>query len=233
MNLDRLEVLAMIGFIKHVIPENGDESYLFVKVENDTVICIGGTGSIAKKVVLVKHPDIEKRKNVIPGTFMIPKSSLLGFETIMNKHKKLCKKLAKSDPNYLFVDVTENRLESHGVDIIFPKPSRDFEDMEHLFQKNKAPITDMIILSCEIEDIMKGFKKSKQVKATFSGKGETVHFSQDSTGYEAFFIPPVEEEPPLMTGSNNLNCALWGIGGRVHDHLEARDCHPHDLPILP
>lgn len=204
MNLDRLEVLGMIGFIKHVIPDSEDsgKNCLFVRVEQDRVICTGGGEHAAKKVVLVRYMDMEeaaKTKTPPPKTFMIPKGTLESFETLMQRHKKKCKKLAKNDPSHLYIDITNEELESHGVVLRYPQPIYQFKDMEGLFQKKQAPITDLNLLPGDVSDVMSGFKKSAPVKITLSADGNPIHFYQPATEYEAILIPPPDEDPePLI-----------------------------------
>ena len=198
MNLDRLEVLGMIGFIKHVIPDSDEtgKNFLFIRVDEGKIVCTGGGEHSSKKVVLVRHQDMEetaKTKKPGPKTFMIPKGTLESFETLLNKHKKKCKKLAKNDPSHLYIDITSEKLESHGVVLCYPQPEYKFKDLEGLFSKNKAPVSEIFILSGDVSAIMAGFKKSKQVKTTFSGDGEPIHFLQSSTGYEAILTPSPEE----------------------------------------
>lgn len=201
MILDRQEFLSAIGFIKHVIPENDDsgKNCLFVRVENDKFILTGGGEFAAKKVVLVRPISTEEaakeqKKKALPKSFMIPQGTLLSFETLMQKHKKKAKKLAKNDESYLYIDVDDKELESFGVVLAYPQPSFLFKELESLFEKKKGQVSEIPVLSGEVEGIMKGFSKSKQVKITFSGDGQPIHFFQASTEYEAILIPPAPEE---------------------------------------
>jgi len=201
MILDRIEFLSAINFIKHVIPDSDDsgKSCLFVRVEDDKLILIGGGEFAAKRVVMLRPITTEEaakdqKKASLPANFMIPKASLLSFETLMQKHKKKAKKLAKNDESFLYIDVDDKELESFGVVLTYPQPSYLFKDMENLFQHKKGMITDVPVLSGDMESIMKGFSKSKNVKITFSGDGEPMHFYQESTQYEAILIPPADDE---------------------------------------
>jgi len=201
MILDRIEFLSAINFIKHVIPDSDDsgKSCLFVRVEDDKLILIGGGEFAAKRVVMLRPITTEEaakdqKKASLPANFMIPKASLLSFETLMQKHKKKAKKLAKNDESFLYIDVDDKELESFGVVLTYPQPSYLFKDMENLFQHKKGMITDVPVLSGDMEAIMKGFSKSKNVKITFSGDGEPMHFYQESTQYEAILIPPADDE---------------------------------------
>ena len=201
MILDRIEFLSAINFIKHVIPDSDDsgKSCLFVRVEDDKLILIGGGEFAAKRVVMLRPITTEEaakdqKKASLPANFMIPKASLLSFETLMQKHKKKAKKLAKNDESFLYIDVDDKELESFGVVLTYPQPSYLFKDMENLFQHKKGMITDVPVLSGDMEAIMKGFSKSKNVKITFSGDGEPMHFYQESTQYEAILIPPANDE---------------------------------------
>ncbi|RKY04688.1 MAG: hypothetical protein DRP56_09745 [Planctomycetota bacterium] len=201
MILDRIEFLSAINFIKHVIPDSDDsgKSCLFVRVEDDKLVLIGGGEFAAKRVVMLRPITTEEaakdqKKASLPANFMIPKASLLSFETLMQKHKKKAKKLAKNDESFLYIDVDDKELESFGVVLTYPQPSYLFKDMENLFQHKKGMITDVPVLSGDMEAIMKGFSKSKNVKITFSGDGEPMHFYQESTQYEAILIPPANDE---------------------------------------
>ena len=198
MNLDRLEVLRMIGFIKHVIPDDEDtmRNCVFVRVDGDRVTFTGGADHSAKKVVLIRQIDMEeaaKTKTPPAKTFMIPKGTLESFETLMNKHKKKCKKLAKNDPSHLYVDIQHDQLESHNVILLYPQPSHKFKELETLFQKKQSPVTDLFLLPGEMSDTIAGFTKGKQVKITFAADGGPIHFHQPSTDYEAILIPPPED----------------------------------------
>lgn len=207
MNLDRLEVLGMIGFIKHVIPDSEEtgKNCLFIRIEGDKVICTGGGEHAAKKVVLIRHQDMEEgSKKKVPENFMIPKGTLEAFETLLLKHKKKCKKLAKNDPSHLYIDITNDELESHGVVLKYPQPEYQFKDLEPLFENNKAPVEKLFLYSGDVSNVMAGFKKSKQVETIFSGEDcGPIHFIQKDTDYQAILIPPPEEdEKPPMMGDN-------------------------------
>ena len=201
MILDRLEFLNAIGFIKHVIPDSDDSgtNCLFIRVENDKFILTGGGSHASKKVTLVRPISTEEaakpqKKNALPKTFMIPLGTLLSFETLMQKHKKKAKKMAKNDASYLYIDVDDKELQSFGVVMGYPQPPFSYKNLEPLFEKKKGEVSELPILSGELGDIMSGFAKSKQVQITFSGDGNPVHFFQAATEYEAILIPPPAED---------------------------------------
>ncbi len=200
MNLDRFEFESMITLMDPVI---SNDRGLSVRIEKDNVIFTAGTVNLAKKAVLTKHTEIEeatKSKKLPPKEFMISSSALLSFKKMMAEHKALCKKLAKNDPSYLYIDISEKQLWSNKEHVDYEQPQGKFENLEPLFSKEKEEIDGMFLYPNELSSIMTGFEKSKQIKLTFCG--ETVHFHQKSSGYEAFFIPPLEEEDPPMTGDD-------------------------------
>jgi hypothetical protein len=200
MNIDRLDFEAMITFMDPVI---SNDRGLSVRVENDSVICTAGNANLAKKAVLTKHSEIEEltgSKELPPQEFMITNSALLCFKKLMGEHKSLCKKLAKGDPSYLYIDISDKKLWSNKEYVIYEQPSGRFENLEPLFEQEKEPIDGLFLYPSEISSIMTGFEKSKQIKTSFCG--ETVHFYQESSKYEAFFVPSDEEEKPPLLGED-------------------------------
>lgn len=203
MILDRQEVLRAIAFIAPVIPEGNESGMdcLFIRAESDKLILTGGGQFAAKKVVLVRPISTEEaakdqKKATTPETFMILKGSLMSFETLLKKHKKKCKKLAKNDASYLYIDLDNQELESFGVSIHYKQPSYQFKDLEPRFQVKQEATTESIIMSGDMANMMKGFLKSSQVKAVYCAKDKAklIHFSQKSTEYEAVFICPPEDD---------------------------------------
>ena len=117
---------------------------------------------------------------------MIPKGTLESFETLMNKHKKKCKKLAKNDPTHLYIDITNEELESHGVVLRYPQPIYDFKDLETLFQKKQAPITDVNLLLGRLDS--RRFDIPIDVAAARRACDETMNEIEKHTGER----PPTE-----------------------------------------
>jgi hypothetical protein len=199
MILDRLEVFDMIKFIEPVIPSDtgSGKNCLFIRVEDGKLICTGGNEYTNKKVVLVNTGAIEqsgkaKKKDGLPDTFMIPRPELLAFKAIMDEHKAYCKKMAKNDPSYLHVEITDSELISHDGCIPYSQPSHEFKDLESLFQIKMGNIKNLKVMSADLAAALKGFKKSKDIEITFSGDQKPVHFLQGD--YEAIMLPPVEKE---------------------------------------
>lgn len=201
MLIDRQEILGVIEFIAAVIPDTDEtgKNCLFVRVEDDRFIFTGGSEFTAKKVVLLRANTTEEaakelKKKALPKTFMIPKGTLQAFETMMKKHKAKAKKMAKNDQSYLYVDIDDKELESFGNVVTYPQPSYQFKNLEPLFEKKREPVGELPINRSDLDDIMRGFSKSKQITTTFSGDGGIIHFHQKSTGYEAILIPPFEDD---------------------------------------
>ena len=200
MNLDRLEFEAMVTFMDSVM--SGDD-VLYVRTENDNVIFTAGNQNLAKKAPLTKHTEIEeatKKKKLPPLEFMITGSALLCFKKMMSEHKAICKKLAKNDPSFLYVDISDKILWSNKEYVTYEQPPGKFVNLEPLFAKKEEEEFDgnLFLYPNEVSSIMKGFEGSKQLKTTFYA--DSVHFFQKSSKYEAFFIPPPEEEEPPMGG---------------------------------
>ena len=210
LNLDRLEFLGMWEFLKHVIPnsEESGKNCLFIRIDEGKVVCTGGGEHASKKIILVHHSDIgdqKKSKKELPETFMIPKSTLLGFETLLKEDKKICKKLSKADPSHLFISITDCKLESHVNILEYSQPNYQFKDLEPFFSSNKSSSIDgdFFLPPVDVSNVMMGFKKSKQIKGMFVQDGEAVYFIQPATGYEAVLTLPPEEDPePPMGGDN-------------------------------
>jgi len=198
MILDRLLVADMIKFIEPVIPSqtgNG-KNCLFVRHEDGKLICTGGNDFATKKVVLIGENTIEqsgnaKKKGALPTTFMIPRPELLAFKAMMEEHKVYCKKMAKNDPSYMHVEITDNELISHDGCIPYAQPKIEFKNLEIFFQIKKEAISELTAMSSDFSACLTGFKKSKEVEITFSGPQRPVHFIQGD--YEAVMLPPTEK----------------------------------------
>ncbi len=199
MILDRLETLAAISFIEPAIPKDSDtgKNCLFVRVDEDKLIFTGGGSFVTKKVVMVRPNTIEesarpKKKKTASKTFMIPRADLFAFKEMMKEHKTDCKKLAKNDPSYLFVEMDDTELISHDGKIVYQQPKYEFKELEFCFQITKDSVSEIPVISGDILAAVTGFKKSKPVEITFTGDRNPIHFQQGD--YEAVLIPPVEKE---------------------------------------
>lgn len=199
MILDRLETLAAISFIEPAIPKDSDtgKNCLFVRVDEDKLIFTGGGSFVTKKVVMVRPNTVEEsarpgKKTEPPKTFMIPRADLFAFKEMMKEHKADCKKLAKNDPSYLFVEMDDTELISHDGKIVYEQPKYEFKDLESAFQITREAVSEIPVISADILAAVTGFRKSKSIDITFTGHMNPIHFQQDD--YEAVVIPPVEKE---------------------------------------
>jgi hypothetical protein len=197
MILDRLLVADMIKFIEPVIPSQTGtgKNCLFIRVEDGNLICCGGNEFANKKVVLIGENAIEqsgnaKKKGALPSQFMIPRPELLAFKAMMDEHKAYCKKMAKNDPSYLHVEITDNELISHDGCIPYAQPKHEFKNLEVFFQIKREVITQLNAMAGDFSACLTGFKKSKEIEITFSGPQQPVHFLQGD--YEAVMLPPTE-----------------------------------------
>lgn len=210
LTLDRLEFLGMWEFLKHVIPnsEESGKNCLFIRIDEGKVIFTGGGPYASKKVILIQPNDIEKNENSkkVPETFMIPKSSVLGFETLLKEDKKICKKLSKSgDLSHLCIHINDNLLVSHVNSLEYSQPGYQFKDLETYFSGKRSSLdnNDFFLPPVDVSNVMSGFKKSKQVKACFVQGGESIYFIQPASEYEAVLtLPPEEDQEPPMTGDD-------------------------------
>jgi len=197
MILDRLETLSAISFIEPAIPKGSEtgKNCLFVRVDGDKLIFTGGGQFVTKKVVMVRPNTVEEsartgKKNKPPKTFMIPRADLFAFKEMMKEHKADCKKLAKNDSSYLFVEMDETELISYDGKIVYEQPKFEFKDLEFAFQIAKDSVSEIPVISADVISAMTGFGKSKPVEITFTGEGNPIHFQQGD--YEAVVLPPVE-----------------------------------------
>ena len=204
MILDRLETLAAINFIEPAIPKGSEtgKNCLFVRVDDDKLIFTGGGQFVTKKAVMIRPNAIEESarpgKNKAPKTFMIPRADLFAFKEMMKEHKADCKKLAKNDPSYLFVEMDDTELISHDGKIVYEQPKFEFKDLESVFQITTFPVDEIPVISADILAAVTGFRKSKNIDITFSGIMNPIHLKQDD--YEAVVIPPIEKDDEGQDG---------------------------------
>jgi len=199
MILDRMEVFSMLKFIEPVISSKSEsgKNCLFVRYDEGNLICCGGNEFSIKKVVLTGTGAIEQsgraqKKGTLPGTFMIPRPELLAFIAMMDEHKVYCKKMAKNDPSYLQVEITDSELISHDGCIPYHQPKYEFKNLEVFFQVKRETITDINIMQADFSACLTGFKKSEVIEITFTGIQKPVLFQQGD--YEAVMMPPVEKK---------------------------------------
>lgn len=199
MILDRLEMLAAISFIEPAIPKGAEtgKNCLFVRVDGDKLIFTGGAQFVTKKVIMVRPNTLEEsnlsgNNKPLPETFMIPRADLFAFKEMMKEHKADCKKLAKNDPSYLFVEMSDTELISHDGKIVYEQPKFEFKDLESIFHIEKETVSDILMISSDAISAMSGFSKSNPVEVTFTGPGNPIHFQQED--YEAIILPPIEKE---------------------------------------
>lgn len=199
MILDRLETLAAISFIEPAIPKGAEtgKNCLFVRVDEDKLIFTGGGNFLTKKVIMVRPNTVEEsgkatKGKSLPKTFMIPRADLFAFKEMMKEHKADCKKLAKNDSSYLFVEMTDSELISYDGKIVYEQPKYEFKDLESVFNITKEPVSEIPIISADVISGMIGFSKSNPVEITFTGPKGIIHFWQDD--YEAIVLPPVAPE---------------------------------------
>lgn len=203
MILDRLETLSAITFVAAAISKKAESgrNCMFVRVESDKLILTGGNEFVVKKAVLIRPNTVEEagrtgKKVLPPKTFMIPRADLWAFKEMMKEHKADCVKLAKNDPSYLFVEMDDKELISHDGKIVYQQPSFEFKDLETILQIKKAPVSDILMMSGDIDSVMTGFRKSKPIEVTYTGDKNPIHFEQDD--YQAIVIPPVEKTKDLQ-----------------------------------
>lgn len=199
MILDRLETLSAITFIEPAISKKAEtgRNCMFVRVENDKLILTGGSEFVVKKAILIRPNTVEEagrtgKKKLPPNTFMIPRADLWAFKEMMKEHKADCKKLAKNDPSYLFVEIDDKELISHDGKIVYQQPKYEFKELETVLQVEKYSVDEMLMMSPDILAAMTGFRKSKPVMITFTGTESPIHFEQGD--YEAIAIPPLEKK---------------------------------------
>lgn len=198
MILDRLETLSAINFIKDAIPEKSESgrNCLFLRVDEDKLVLTGGGEFLVKKAILIRPNTIEeaarKGKEKTPKTFMIPRGDLFAFAEMMKQHKSECKKMAKNDPSYLFVEIDDTELISYNGKVVYEQPKFEFKDLEFRFAINKDSVSEIPVMSSDMSTAMAGFKKSKPVQVTFTGDMQPIHFQQGD--FEALLVPPVEKE---------------------------------------
>lgn len=209
MILDRLETLSAISFIEPAIPkgEETGKNCIFVRVMEDQLIFTGGGQFVTKKVTMVRPNTVEelagsgKIKQLLK-TFMIPRADLFAFKEMMKEHKADCKKLAKNDPSYLFVEMTDTELISYDGKIVYEQPKFEFKDLETIFQITKNSVSEIPMISADVISAMVGFSRSTPVEITFTGPKNPVHFEQGD--YEAIVLPPVEKEEE-KTGKDQMS----------------------------
>lgn len=199
MFLDRLEFLAALTFLESAIPDAVEtgKNCLFVRVEGYTLVFTTGGQFVTKKVIMERPSTIEESAETgkvkpLPETFMIPRADLFAFKEMMKKHKKDCKKLAKNDPSYLFVEIFGDELISYDGKVVFGQPSFEFKNLESVFQITKEPVSEILMMPPDMNSATTGFSKSKAVEITFTGPKNLVHFKQGD--YEAVVLPPVEKK---------------------------------------
>lgn len=208
MILDRLETLAAITFLESVIPKAAEtgKNCLFVRVDGENLIFTGGANFVTKKVVMVRPNTVEEAGRTEKGKthlekFMIPIADLLAFKKMMQEHKAHCKKLAKNDPSYLFVEMSDTELVSYDGRIVYEQPKYDFKDLESIFQITKEHVSEIPMISADVIATMKGFSKSTPVGMTFTGPKGIVHLEQGD--YEAVVLPPVEKQEGEEQGTGD------------------------------
>lgn len=205
MILDRLETLSALEFIIPAIPNKAEtgKNCLFIRVDEGKLILTGGGEFVIKKDILIRPNTTteaagqEGNKTALPETFMIPRADIMAFREMMKEHKSDCKKLAKNDPSYLFIEINkigdngEMELISHEGKITCQQPRYEFKDLETNFYIAKEPITEIPMITADITAAMTGFQKSKPVEITFTGYKKPVHFQQGDR--EAIVLPPIEK----------------------------------------
>lgn len=202
--LNRQEFGQMLTFMLAVIPteDKTGKNCLFVKIENGVYYFTAGGEHCMKRVPLSSQTTIDKEGN--PTSFMIPRGALKAFSEIMKDHKSKCKKLEKGHENRLFITISGDKLESINEHVYFKQPEAQYKNLQPFFEQKRAAngVVDFIINSSDIESIMTGFSKTKQVPATHctmmvEGKEvNLLHFKQvreEDMDYEAVFICPSEE----------------------------------------
>ena len=199
MFLDRLEMLSVITFLEKAIPKGSEtgKNCVFIRVDEGKLIFTAGGQFVTKKAVLIRPNTVEEsvkdgKLKPLPDTFMVPKADILAFKKMMEEHKEICKKLAKNDPSYLFVEIFGDELVSHDGRIMYEQPKFEFKDLESVFEITKEPVSEIPIISADLIAATTGFSKRDPVEITFTGLRNPIHFQQGD--YEAIILPPVEKE---------------------------------------
>ena len=196
----------MFVFMLAVIPkeEKTGRNCLFVEINEGKYIFTAGSEHCMKRVILVGQTEIteiagQKTKGrKLPDKFMITRAGVKAFAETLKDHKSICKKLQKGDETRLFVEIDDEELVSVGEYVHFKQPEFQFKDMNQFFEQNQESVTESLIKSGDIENIMTGFSKSGLVESSYRAmnidkkKVNLIHYTQESTGYEAVFICPSE-----------------------------------------
>lgn len=207
MILLRSEVSAMFTFMLAVIPkeEKTGRNCLFVEINEGKFVFTAGSEHCMKRVILVGQPEITEiagqkvKGKKLPEKFMIVRAGVKAFAETLKDHKSICKKLSKGDETRLFVEIDDEELVSIGDYYHYKQPEYQFKEMSQYFEQNQESVTESLLKSGDIENIMTGFSKSNIVESSYRSMTvdkknvKLIHFTQESTGYEAVFICPSEE----------------------------------------
>ncbi len=207
MILPRKEFASMITFMLPVIPTEAKtgRNCLFVKIDEGKCIFTAGSEHVMKRVIMLGQTEMtelagcRKKKRKTPDSFMIQRGAVKAFAETLKDHKAICKKLAKNDETHLFIEVDDEEMESIGEYVHFKQPGFQFKEYSSFFEQNQESVSESLIMSGDIENVMTGFSKSNPVEASYrtmnidKKTAKLIHFKQESTEYEAVFICPSEE----------------------------------------
>lgn len=190
MRLNRTELLNAIKFLKPAIltGSTGSMSCLHVKIDEGKAILTAGNGFVGKRVLLLEPAQldlIEEPEEPKHYEFMIPRSTLEGFETICQKHKARFKD--SPDQTLQIVDITPHFLESHKDKLEYFQPVESFPDLNGYFiGSGPIPATELLLQSEYAIDALKEFKG--RVRMMLTGNSGHVQLSNFDESYQAFFM---------------------------------------------
>lgn len=200
MFVERLLMSDVISFLASAIQSGSETGCVYVRVGEGELIFTSGGQFVKKRAILKKGAEDQKNKNPLPETFMIPEAALLAFKKMMDKHKSECKKLPETDPNFLFIEVSNTALISNGSSVFYEQPGHPFEDLDPFFQITEEHLSEIPLMSADIDTAMKGFYKSDPVKFTFTGKDNPILLEQKDHELSVVLFPHVEADQQTIDG---------------------------------
>ncbi len=196
MQINREQFIKAIKFLKPAIIDSDlpiAENHVHVVVDGPRCVLTSYNCQIAKRATLFKPmlpQDIEGGEEAHEqAEFLIPKTTLLSFEIMCQKHRQKLEK-SKSDLSLSVIDIFQTSLESHKDSVRYEQPiGVRFPDLSDLFEEPRGDYEFSCYMKWDYEsmiDCMKEF--GGVVDVVFTVSDGPVYFKNEHLNFEAVLI---------------------------------------------
>lgn len=197
MKLNRAEFLQAVKFLKTALSENQSRqsiTCLYAEKKSNKCILTAANAFIIKRVTLdiifgqdeFEKPDIN---------FMIDQPALYGFESILNSQSgpepvcEVCAEIEGDEPTFEFIEISETKLLSKRICIVYEQPECDYPDLDKLFYPEGKGCKEFALTPNFLKHVASDYPGREAIKVTVVDAKKAILIEQKHTGYQSLIMP--------------------------------------------